>query len=144
MAYSRKLERKIANLEKAFSNLHQSQSFDYEFQVKVEVVTKRFEYTFEALWKTLRLFLSQEKGLECHSPMDCFKSAYQAGMIPDAYEQDFIQMVRKRNEIVHIYNEPVAYEIYNCIVPRFIEAIGAVVENLKQQKSIDNNTWKDE
>jgi len=44
---------KIANLEKAFSNLQQSQFFDYEFQVKVEVVTKRFEYSFEALWKTL-------------------------------------------------------------------------------------------
>jgi len=52
------------------------------------------------------------------------------------------QEVRKRNETVHIYNEPVAYEIYNCIVPRFIEAIGTVVEELKQQKTID--TWKDE
>ncbi len=144
MAYSRKLERKIANLEKAFSNLHQSQFFDYEFQVKAEVVTKRFEYTFEALWKTLKLFLNQEKGLECYSPTDCLKSAYQTGMIPEEYEQDFIRMVRKRNEIVHIYNEPVAYEIYNCIVPRFIEAIGTVVEELKQQKSIDNNTWKHE
>jgi len=107
-------------------------------------VTKRFEYTFEALWKTLKLFLNQEKGLECYSPTDCLKSAYQAGMIPEEYEQDFIRMVRKRNEIVHIYNEPVAYEIYNCIVPRFIEAIGTVVEKLKQQKSIDNNTWKHE
>jgi len=47
-------------------------------------------------------------------------------------------MVRKRNEIVHIYNEPVAYEIYHCIVPRFIEAISAVLDKLKQQKSIDN------
>jgi len=57
---------KIANLEKAFSNLQQSQFFDYEFQVKVEVVTKRFEYSFEALWKTLKLFMTEEKGLECY------------------------------------------------------------------------------
>jgi len=135
---------KIANLEKAFSNLQQSQFFDYEFQVKVEVVTKRFEYSFEALWKTLKLFLSEEKGLECYSPMDCFKSAYQTGMIPEQYEKDFVKMVRKRNEIVHIYNEPVAYEIYNCIVPRFIEAIGAVVDGLKQQKSLDTMLAKDE
>jgi len=54
------------------------------------------------------------------------------------FKQDFIKMVRKRNEIVHIYNEPIAYETYNCIVPRFIEAIGAVVNELKQQKSIDD------
>jgi len=77
-------------------------------------------------------------------PMDCFKSAYQTGMIPEQYEQDFIKMVRKRNEIVHIYNEAVAYEIYNCIVPRFIQAIGAVVSELKQQKSIDNMLMRDE
>ncbi len=135
MAYSKKLQRKIENLEKAFSNLHESQFFDYEFQIKAEVVTKRFEYTFEALWKTLKLFLSQEKGLECYSPMDCFKSAYQVGMIPDEHEQDFIKMVRKRNEIVHIYNEPVAYEIYNFIVPRFIEAVRTVVDELKHYKN---------
>jgi len=76
--------------------------------------------------------------------MDCFKSAYQTGMIPEEYEGNFIKMVRKRNEIVHIYNEPVAYEIYHCIVPRFIEAIGAVADELKQQKSIDTVLPKDE
>jgi len=133
MAYSEKLRKKITNVEKAFANLEESQFFEYEFQINVEVVTKRFEYTFEALWKTIKLFLFEAKGLECHSPMDCIKTAYQVGLIPKAYEQDFIAMVRKRNDIVHIYNETVAEEIYDLIISRFIEAIGEVVSLLGEQ-----------
>ena len=135
MAYSPKLERKIANLNRAFSNLEASRSFEYEFQINVEVVSKRFEYTFESLWKTIKLFLFEEKGLECYSPMDCVKTAYQVGLIPKEYEQDFIAMVRKRNEIVHIYNEAVAAEIYYLIRSRFIDAIGAVVALLQEFSS---------
>lgn len=131
MAYSEKLKQKLANLERAFSKLHESQFFTYDFQINAEVAAKRFEYTFETLWKTLKLYLSEKKGLECNSPMDCLKSAYQVGLIPDNYEQDFIAMVRKRNDIVHIYNEPVAEEIYNLIKSRFIKAIGAAVTSLK-------------
>lgn len=131
MAYSPKLQRKIANLEKAFLKLEESRSFNYEFQINVEVACKRFEYTFEALWKALRLFLLEEKGLECYSPMDCLKTAFQVGLIPPENEQDFIAMVRRRNDIVHIYNEEVAAEIYDLIISRFISAIGVVVESLR-------------
>jgi len=63
--------------------------------------------------------------------VDCLKTAHQVGVIPDKYEHDFMTMVRKRNDIVHIYNEPVAGEIYHLIISRFIEAIGAVVISLK-------------
>jgi len=63
MAYSEKLKQKLANLDRAFSKLHESQFFTYDFQINVEVVTQRFEYTFETLWKTLKLYLSEEKGL---------------------------------------------------------------------------------
>ena len=117
-------------MEKAFSKLNESQFFNYDFQINVEVTAKRFEYTFEALWKTLKLFLSEEKGLECNSPMDCLKSAYQVGLIPDKYEQDFIAMIRKRNEIVHIYNESIAKEIYDLIISKYIIAIAKVIDNL--------------
>ncbi len=139
MAYSEKLQRKIANLEKAFSNLEESQFFEYEFQINVEVTTKRFEYTFETLWKTIKLFLLEEKGVECYSPMDCVKAAYQVGLVPDAYEQDFVTMIRKRNEIVHIYNEAVAEEIYHLIISRFIEAIGEVVALLSDSDEDNEN-----
>ena len=138
MAYSPKLKRKIANLNKAFSKLEESRSFEYDFQINVEVSSKRFEYTFESLWKTIKLFLLEEKGLECYSPMDCIKAAYQVALIPAEYEQDFIAMVRKRNEIVHIYNEAVAVEIYRLIQSRFIDAIGAVVARLQENGNAFN------
>jgi len=47
-----------------------------EKEILYEVAAKRFEYTYESLWKLLRLYLLELKGLECNSPMDCFKTFY--------------------------------------------------------------------
>jgi len=118
------------SLERAFSKLDKSRFFTYEFEINVELSAKRFEYTFEVLWKTIRLWLKEEKGIECYSPADCFKSAYQTGLIPSEYEQDFVAMIRKRNEIVHIYNEESAKDIYEAIVFRFIDAMRHVIASL--------------
>ena len=54
MAFSEKLQRKIANLEKAFSKLEKSTTLTYKHEDKVELTIKRFEYTFEALWKSIK------------------------------------------------------------------------------------------
>ena len=46
-----------------------------------DAAIKRFEFTFELLWKTLRIFL-REKGVEVKTPKDCFKEAFRIGWIP--------------------------------------------------------------
>ena len=60
--------------------------------------------------------------------MDCFKLAFQVKLIPENLELTFVQMVRSRNDIVHIYNDEVADEIYNNIVDKYIDAIGSVID----------------
>ena len=130
MAYSEKLKKKVKYLQKTFNKLKECKEFKFEHVINVELSAKRFEYTYEILWRTIRLFLLEEKGLECYSPMDCFKLAFQVKLIPDNLELTFVQMVRSRNDIVHIYNDEVADEIYNNIVDKYIDAIGSVVGRL--------------
>jgi len=46
----------------------------------VEVTVKRFEYTFEAMWKTIKEFL-RTRGIECFSPKSCFSALLKEGII---------------------------------------------------------------
>ncbi len=132
MAFSEKYVKRLASLEKAYGKLENCQTLKLNNDVLVEVVTKRFEYTFESLWKTIKTYLLEMKGIDCSSPMDCFKSAFQERLIPPDYENIFIDIIRTRNEIVHIYDEDAAKTVYGKIVSDYIDAIGLVVENLKK------------
>ena len=98
----------------------------------VEITTKRFEYTYESMWKSIQIFL-REQGVECASPLRCFKEAFKNGLIDEKYEEIFARMVKIRNDLVHIYDEERAQELYREIVsPGICEAISSVLEKLKE------------
>ena len=71
--------------------------FQTRFQkdILIEVVTKRFEYTFESMWKCLKEILLEE-GIQALSPLSCFQEAFHAGLIPKEHEAIFPTMVKKR------------------------------------------------
>ena len=77
----------------------------------IEITTKRFEYTYEALWKTLKELLRLQ-GLECNSSKSCFKEAFKEGLIEERHEETFLEMIALRNRLVHIYDEEMAKEVY--------------------------------
>ncbi|OGU16095.1 MAG: hypothetical protein A2X61_13365 [Ignavibacteria bacterium GWB2_35_12] len=133
MTFSEKYLKRLAIFEKALKKFQNLLSLNLELNILIEVASKRFEYTFETMWKVLKLYLSEIKGIECNSPMDCIKAAYQNELIPERYEQDFIEMVKLKNEIVHIYNDEIALKIYHQIIPEYINAMTVVYENLKKE-----------
>lgn len=130
MELSEKLILKIKNLNKAYSNLTEIPNMNYDFQVMVEVAAKRFEYTYESLWKVIKQYLIEVHGLTCYSPVDCFKNAFQVGLIASEDESVFYEIVRSRNELVHIYHEEKAKEVYENIVGKYIAEIGRIVDKI--------------
>lgn len=70
---------------------------------------KRFELAFDLGWKTIKAFL-EDKGVECTSPLGCFKEAYRQKLI--GYEDSWIDLVKTRNKTVHTYDEALADEVY--------------------------------
>ena len=74
MACGERVLKKLDQARRAFEKLKAVPDLRVEREILYEVSAKRFEYTYEVLWKTVRLFLLEEKGLECNSPMDCFKA----------------------------------------------------------------------
>jgi len=71
---------------------------------------KRFEMAFDLSWKLTKTYLEERKGLVVRSPKECFREAYQTGLID--YDDFWMQMTDWRNESAHTYNEKFSNMLY--------------------------------
>ncbi len=92
-------------------------------------VIQRFEFTFELLWKTIKMYL-EEKGIICRSPKDCLQQAFKYGLITD--ETVFLNMLEDRNKTSHVYDQSTSEEIYKNIEKHYSAAIKSVIDALKR------------
>ena len=132
--FSRTFE-KFENALNKFREIIESQHlFDFLNQeLIIEVATKRFEYTFESMWKVLKEYLRGE-GLDCPTPLKCFKEAFKLGIISESDESIFLEMIEKRNLIVHIYDFKAAKAIYEFIKRKeLVSAIKNAYDRLKTE-----------
>ena len=83
--------------------------------VERDAAIQRFEYTFEATWKTAQLFLAEVEGLTANSPKSVIRACWQAGLFDESTAQLALQMCEARNMTVHTYNEKIAMTIYHQI-----------------------------
>jgi nucleotidyltransferase substrate binding protein (TIGR01987 family) len=70
--------------------------------IYLDVLVKRFEFTFEMSWKAIKRYLDFA-GMQCVNPRSCFKEAYTQGLIEE--EDIWLDMIEQRNLSSHIYNE---------------------------------------
>lgn len=89
-------------------------------QLDNDGVIQRFEFTFELLWKTLRIFLLSE-GTITKSPKEALKESFRFGLIKD--EEIFLDMLDDRNQTSHIYSEDVSKEIVRRIKKFYISKL---------------------
>ncbi len=80
----------------------------------VEITTKRFEYTFESMWKATKEFLRLQ-GIECNSAKSCFRELIKEGKVDENLEETLAKLIILRNELVHVYDEEMANRIYKEI-----------------------------
>ena len=75
-----------------------------------DAAIQRFEFTLDLSRKVLKAWLAEDKGLICRLPKDCFRQAFQQGLID--YDDFWITMVDYRNQASHTYHKTPAEEIY--------------------------------
>lgn len=78
--------------------------------IYLDLVVKRFEFTFEMAWKALKRYLSY-LGIEAKNPRSVFKEAFAQKIISD--ENIWLDMIEQRNLSSHIYDEFEIQEILN-------------------------------
>lgn len=138
MERSEKFQRAFEKFEKAFLKFKEivksQELFDFlNEDLIIEVNTKRFEYVFESMWHSLKEHLKHE-GIDAPSPLRCFKEAFKLGMIDENKESIYMEIIKKRNEIVHIYDFNQAKKIYEFI--RSDSVFSAVEDIYKKLKDL--------
>ncbi|MBZ0214174.1 MAG: nucleotidyltransferase substrate binding protein [Nitrospirae bacterium] len=81
-----------------------------------DAVIQRFEFTFETVWKALKLFL-EHQGYSAPSPRAVLKTAFVEGAIEGSEDADvWLRMLEDRNLTTHAYDEVLAAHAYDEVL----------------------------
>jgi len=96
-----------------------------------DATIQRFEFTFEVVWKTLKLYLERQ-GYECGGPRSTLKKAFAENLIPTPEEADrWLQMLEDRNLTSHAYDEALARQIYGHIVQDYALLLSGMANKIQ-------------
>lgn len=121
-------QQRFQNLENAYIHLQDACRRSSDDWLIAAGLIQTFEFTFELSWKTLKDYMS-EKGDTAKFPRDVIKSAFKNGLITDGH--CWIDMLEKRNELSHTYNEEQALEAVKLVKETYFPAIEQVYQTLK-------------
>ena len=101
---------------------------------KKSLIDEIYNLTFELAWKAIK------ETLELHgvnlantgSPREILKSAFSIGFLSD--EDIWLDMLKKRNISIHVYDENAAVELVNLIFDSYIAAF-INLKNLLYEKN---------
>ena len=116
----------VEDFEKAIGRLKEVLALE-ENDIVRDSAIKRFELCFDLAWKCIKTN-AKYQGMECYSPRDCFKTAFQLSLID--YDDCWLKMIDDRNLTVHLYKEEHAEEVYSRI-GSYSELFKKLLQNLK-------------
>lgn len=96
-------------------------------------VIGQFNLTFELAWKAVRevLELHGVSNFKTGSPREVLKTAYQFNFLGD--EKIWLDMLKSRNIISHVYDEAAALELANAIFDSYMTALVNLRELLRER-----------
>ncbi len=91
---------------------------------------QRFEYTFESVWKLLKVYLQSQEGIVCPSPKSCFRHALRTGLLSLEDTETCLTMTDDRNLTFHTYIEAIAQAIYQKL-PTYYQVMRGLFEKIQ-------------
>lgn len=126
----RVLER-IQVAEKALATLKELAFLQDPSPVERDAAIQRFEYTFEAFWKALQVYLREVEELEGASPKGVIRLAREGGLLGEEEARLALGMVDDRNLTVQTYNESLAQAIFRRL-PEYTRLMEQVLGRLQK------------
>ena len=83
---------------------------------------QKFEYNIELLWKTLKAYFLEGRGITMLYPKEIIKQFFQEELITEEVYILLIDALNSRNLLSHVYNE----EIYKEIEPKLKDYARAI------------------
>jgi nucleotidyltransferase substrate binding protein (TIGR01987 family) len=122
-------KQRFQNFEHAFVFLSKSCTLEVYDELQSAGLVQSFIFTFELAWKTLKDYL-QDQGLEIQFPREVIKQAFTAHLIEDGTL--WIEMLDKRNELTHTYNQEQAKKAIQTIRNKYFPPIKQVYQVMKK------------
>ena len=126
-----KLNQRLQSCRQALDTLDAALAMSFSPIVRDGTI-QRFEYTFESVWKLLKLYLAEQEGVICNSPKRCFREAFKASLLTAEEVAACLVMTDDRNLTSHTYIEQVAEEIYRKL-PRYAALMRRLLSQMEQQ-----------
>lgn len=95
-------------------------------------IIKKFEYTFELAWKTIKEYLEKEGYEEISSPRKVLKQAFEINLIKN--EEIWSNMLEARISTAHKYDEEQAIFYEDAIKKKYFNELKNLLEVLKNEK----------
>lgn len=121
-------KQRFENFEKAFLFLEKATKLGKYDELQAAGLVHSFEFTVELALKTLKDHLDFQ-GIIVRSPREAIKESFSEQLIEDGHL--WIEMLEKRNELTHIYNEEQTQKAVKTICEKYFFGIKQVYLMLK-------------
>lgn len=122
-------KQRFQNFERAFIFLSKSCKLEKYDELQSAGLVQSFQFTFELAWKTLKDYL-QEQGIDVQFPREIIKQAFAAQLIENGTL--WIEMLDKRNELTHTYNQEQATRAIQIIRNTYFPQVEQVYQMMKK------------
>ncbi|MBP3477465.1 MAG: nucleotidyltransferase substrate binding protein [Lachnospiraceae bacterium] len=125
--------KKFDNFTNALNNLRLCRDYKAPYDIVTETgLVNLFSICFEQSWKAMKEILENHGYSESKtgSPKMIIKLAYSAGMLWD--EEGWLELLDRRNEIAHSYNEEVAVTIIEKTKEKYLALFEALEDELRE------------
>ena len=106
------LKERLTGAGRALATLEELSGLARPSLVERDAAIKRFEYSFDVVWKAARQYLLDVNGVDERTPKSVVRAARVAGLLSDERAEAALAMTDDRNLTVHTYNEALAREVY--------------------------------
>ena len=114
------------DFKKAVKNLHDILGKEKTAEMR-DASIKRFELAYDLCWKFIKNE-AKSHGVECYTPRQCFKAAFQLKLADQ--DKTWIDMIEDRNSAVHTYKEALADALYKKL-PEYLKLFEDLKEKIK-------------
>ena len=107
-----RLTRRLHDAESALARLGEVLAIDRPTDIERDAAIKRFEFTFEAVWKAAQRYLADMEQIEAGSPGAVIRTCREVGIGDEDSAEARLQAAKDRNLTGHMYKEAVAQAIF--------------------------------
>ena len=128
--------KKFENFSSNLEVLKKAKYEDLDNEFIISGIIDKFFIQFELSWKVLKELLRDEgKSIaNSGSPREIIKAAYAIYDYLD--EEIWLEMLRARNDMTHIYNGEAAKQMVSLILERYIPAFAVMEERIRKDYGV--------